>query len=258
MNDQAKDKLLETIRKLMAKANGTENEAEAQAFANKAQALLAEHNLSMSDVKKEHRKEDDVIVEDNSMLTDSLPWRRSLATAVAQMYFCRYFYSFVKRASHRKNGYIRYDAHAFVGAKHNVEVAKIMFSYLNDTVDRLADEATKKYPNPDKSSYRTSFRSACATRVHHRILQRIAEAKKGGVVKTASGTNLPALMSLYEQTSKQIEQFMAQKHPHMKQSRRTTLSNLAGINDGRAAGDRVGLDTQLGGTKAASHLIGAR
>jgi len=247
------EKVLAKVKKLLALSKSP-NEAEALSAANKAQALLAEYNLSLSMVENIGEPEEFII--DQGTKTDSLPWRRAIANAVAQMYFCKYYFQYLKVPTPtRACGYIRYDIHNFAGARHNIDVAKSMFEYLNGTVDRLAKEGAGKVPTHEKSAYITSFRGACANRLYARIMERIAEAKRGGVVKTESGSNLPALANLYESTSRQLTAFINKEVGGLRSHKRTTsLNHGQGAMDGRDAGNRIGLDKQVG-RSSAGHLL---
>jgi len=244
----SKDKLIAKIKKLMA-LTSSPNEHEAALAAEKMQAILAEHNLSMTDVKAA-KEGFDGIKTDGDLRTNSFPWRRSLANAVAQMYFCKYFF-----VTHRKpggNARSGHDSHHFVGASHNIEVAKMMFGYLNETVDRLAREGAKAHPE-NRSGYITSFTNACAGRLVTRIYDRI-EAAKRGEVKNEAGKSM-ALVVLYTETEKQLQAYLDDRHGPMKsRPSRARLTNMAGTLDGRAAGDKIGLDQQVANNNAARRI----
>ena len=248
------EKLIEKIRKLLALAESP-NEYEAQLAAEKAQALLAEHNLSMSQISD--RRSEDEFEMDGELMTLSRPWRRRMAGAVARMYFCKYFYEFVYQdAPNRSCGYIRYDKHCFVGARHNVEIAKIMFEYLESAVERMASEGARTVPSRERSRYVTSFRYGAVGRVTARIYERIEEAKRGGMIKTESGTTLPALASLYDRTQRELEKWVNIHLGELSRSRSTTPGTHGeGYRDGKAAGDKIGLDAQVQGGKMPGHLL---
>lgn len=255
MNDtEDRAKLIAKIKKLMALSTSP-NENEAARAAEKVQALLAEYNLSMSDVQS--TAEDDKIKIFPALKTSSVPWRRALAAQVAQLYFCDYFYTFVKQpTTSRSCGYIRYDLHNFVGAKHNVDVAVLMFTYLTDTVDRLARDGSLSVPIKERTAYMTSFKHTCALRLCRRINERYEAAKAGSPIKSeTTGTNLPALTSLYESNQKALELFKEKALPNLKTSKnRGKITNARGAADGRAAGDKISLDTQITGGKRAALL----
>lgn len=247
MTDNERDKVIDKVRKLMGMATSA-NEAEAAAFAEKAQALLAEHNLSMSEIAASEKPDDGDFEMDSDLETDSRPWRRSLATMTAKMFFCQYFYThkYIPTKT-RKCGYVRKDIHTFVGAPHNIVVAKLMYQYLTATIVRLSDEGAKKYEPKQRTAFRTSFQHSCADRLAQRIANRIAAAKKGQVVSETTGTNLPALLSLYDQSEKSVNAFMEKELGRALSvgGRTGKITSQEGAAAGRAAGDKIGLDDQI-------------
>jgi Protein of unknown function (DUF2786) len=242
--------IAEKIRKLLALATSP-NEHEAMAATAKAQALLAEHNLSMSDVKMATDKGDGFVLE-KEMGSDSTPWRRRIAAAVAEMYFCKYFFQYEKKwTSQRKTGYIRYDWHTFVGVPHNVSVTKIMFSYLSGTVERLATEGSKSVPMRERSRYATAFKAACTLRLTHRIHERIEAAKRGEIKSESTGRNLPALLNTYLAVQSKLTTYINENVGELRTKKaRITMSHAQGAADGSRAGDSIGLDQQVGGNNA--------
>jgi hypothetical protein len=247
MSKDEREKLILKIKRLVAVANSKgATEEEAATFAEKAQVMLAEYNLSMSDVEQQVDVDDtDVsIVINADLTTNSYPWRRPLASAVAEMYFCKYFYT----TRHYPSAH---DQHSFLGTAQNVLVAKMMFKYLIDTVDRLAKEGALLQPAQERSPYRTSFRAECVRRLIIRIGDRIEQAKRGEVKSEETGRNLPALLNLYEKSNTQLTAYMKQQFPRMRHTTSRLNSGLhsKGYEDGRAAGNKIGLDQQVGGNK---------
>lgn len=239
MTENERAKLLDRIRKLLA-LSASSNENEAAMAAEKAQAMLAEHNLSMHDVKASDGDDmmKDVII-DNTIVTSSHPWRRPLGQAVARLYFCTYYYSIQQGKS--------INIHSFVGADHNVMVAVVMFKYLLETIDRLARKGAATVPKSQQSPYRVAFRSACCVRLCHRINDRINAAKRGEIVGV-SGKAL-VLASLYDRTQHMLDKFLAQNVGKMKQGRNhlATTIHAKGGADGYQAGDKIGIDDQVAG-----------
>lgn len=243
-NKEERDKLFDKIRKLMALSTSP-NENEAAAAAAKVQAILAEHNLAMGDVTSASLKKD--IKRDAIETSDSFPWRRIIGGATAALYFCKYVYWI----QHPRPG-IRTDVHTFFGAPHNLEVAKMMFSYLIQTVERLAVEAAAKYTGGSRASFKTSFKNACADRLSSRMWVMMDEAKKGKAqASSGTGTNLPALASLYEQTALVLKDFLDELFEGALKSKpqKSVSKDLAGRIAGYKAGNEIGLDPQLGGNK---------
>lgn len=245
MKKEDKAKLLDRVRKLIALSTSP-NENEAALAAEKAQALLAEHKLSMDEVLKE----DSTPVElyhDHTERTDSRPWRRVIGMWCAKMYFTQYYFSFKKELSAtRGNGYIRYDVHNFVGQEQDVLVAKMLFLYLSATVEQLATKNALRQPVKKRASYRTSFLHGCAQRLSARIHERI-EAAKRGEIKTEAGKNLPALLDLYQTAEERNNAYLKKQMGRALAThrRRGKLNNIDGALDGREAADRISLDKQL-------------
>jgi hypothetical protein len=245
------EKALERVRKLLALAGNNSNEHEAAAAAERAHAMLAEHNLTIGDVRTSGEA-DTEFVEDDDLVTTSQPWRRPLGTMVARMFFCEYLYD--KLPLHR-------DRHSFIGQRHNVEVAKMFFTYLHMTVQRLAQDGALKRAPKARSAYRTEFRRTCSQRLCSRIYQRIEAAKRGQVPKEGGGGNLPALLDVYENTQKQLKAWVFEQYgekgvtPVSSRQVATKIRDDEAALEGRKAGDAIGLDSQLGQDKP-SGLIG--
>jgi len=241
MTQDDKDKVISKIQKLLALAESA-NEHEAALAAERAQAILAQHNLSLDEIKSV-REGDADIVEDASTMTKSYPWRRSIAVRVAELYFCKYFYRTIR--NYRGNARSGHDLHCFVGSKQNIAVAKVMFAYLEVTVGRLARQAASTVPAEHRASFVTSFTNACAGRLCIRIKKRIEAAKRDGI-QGEGGNNLPALASLYDRVDLRLSQYLDDHYPDMKETpNRAKMYNIQGAIAGAAAGDRIGLDQQV-------------
>lgn len=245
------DAILKRIKALLGMSRGNANEHEAALFAQKAQEMLTEYNLSLSDVENHS---DSKVIEDGDLMTSSSnPWRRSLGLAIARLYFCDYYWQHVYvDTPRRKRGYVRGDKHNFIGLTHNVVVAKEMFVYLVDTVERLAKESRRA--KRERSAYENAFRFGCAKRLEDRIWERFNEltAPPVGLI---TKSNVPAL---YKGMAAEVSAYMEKHHTDLtvvdKYAGR--LASVEGVIDGNAAGDKVSLDTQLQATKPKQ--IGAR
>lgn len=245
-NDQERAKLIDKVRKLLALSQSP-NEHEAMLAAEKAQALLAEHNLSMSELEQ-REKRDVEFVEDSDMVTRDVPYFRSIMQGCAKMYFCGYFFQRGaaredKRGIHkgpRHNG-VR---HFLIGEKQNVVVAQLMATYLIATVRRLASQGAHDVPENERNSYKNSFKNAAAARLCRRMYQRAEQARNQGI-QSSTGTTLPALRSMYDR----IDDYLAAYFNRVKVksvSTKVKPTHWKGWNDGREAGDSISLDTQVG------------
>jgi hypothetical protein len=257
MTELKRNKLIDKLRKLLALADPTRGatEAEAASAMAKVQSLLAEHNLSLSDL--ETGPQGPRIREDKELRTDSRPWRRALAISVARLYFCDHFYSFHKEWTNKRScGYIRYDVHHFIGEEHNVLVAKMMFLYLIGTIDALATSGSMKLAPKDRTPYVTSFQHSCSARLCVRIMQLIEDARKGRT-KDESGRNLPVLASLYDQAAAANKAFLDQSTPGLKEvvNKRSKINSALGVVEGHAAGNTISLNNNQVGSGTKTHLL---
>lgn len=118
------DAIIKKIAALIAKANGTDNEHETEAFEAKARELMAKYNISESDLdtdKIAHKDADFIISAD-------LIWQNRLVWAVA-----RYFNTIaVQRREYRKVYF------TIVGRDGDRATVSVMFPYLLKEVRRVA------------------------------------------------------------------------------------------------------------------------
>lgn len=253
LNLETQAAVIEKIRKLLALSKSP-NENEAMAAASKAQALLTQHNLLMSEVVKDKSLAGTIKL-DASCMTKSRPWIRVIAVGISRLYFCTYFYTHVNVDSRtRASGYERKDRHTFVGEEHNIAVARSMFEYLCKTVERLANQGALTVNRDQRSGYKTSFRTSCANTISSRLWEMYREAcSPNGVV---SGSNLP-VVNLYDQAEKQAQAFLKSKGIRLTvQKKRSRITNLFGASDGKEAGAKVSLHGQVAGASTSSkHLI---
>lgn len=252
--------ILKRIQALLAMSRGNANENEAAVAAAKAQELLAKYNLELADVEK--RDVRGKVIEDGDLMTSSSnPWRRDLAYACARLYFCDYWWTHKKfYSASRKTGYIRGDQHNFIGLPHNVVVAKEMFVYLVDTVERLAKEsrrAGQKRGDPIDGTwnmYEHAFRHGCAMRLVGRIWQKYKEQTEppaGLLVKS----NLPVL---YKGLEAEVQEFVkANRSDLVVRKPRGKQSSVAGVRDGNRAAEKISLDTQIGTESPVKQIGGA-
>jgi hypothetical protein len=124
------EKLKRKIAALLAKAGGTDNQIEAEAFAAKAQALLTEHQLEIGDVVKTDPIERTVIFVGPKTKKD---WHGLLPNAIAKYYGC-------KCVAFHEQGIIAYTA---VGRESGRVMAAEMFPFLLEQVRLKALEYQK-------------------------------------------------------------------------------------------------------------------
>lgn len=246
-----KETIIDRVRKLLALAESP-NENEAMAAAEKAQALLAQYNIEMSEVQQGGSDYDFRYV---GKYTNSEPWRRVIACNLAPLYFCEYYWSYNKvETTSRRCGYKRYDNHTFVGRQHNLEVIVAMFDYLIKAVERMEGEAwvevKARKQSLSRSSFYRSFVNACAARLANRLALRRLDIMGEPQGLSHEKNTLPAL---YNDELSRINEFIG---PGLKtKDLAMSYNNYEGMRAGHNAADSIGLDTQLT-ARSNAHLLG--
>jgi hypothetical protein len=234
MTDE-KAKMADKVRKLLAKAHGTDSEAEAAAFAAKAHSLMAEHMLSMTDLEQAEEKLQG-LVHDKLYTKYDDAWRRILASAVAKYYLC---------GMYRWPG----QAYVFVGRKDRAEVARLMYDYLQQNGVRLSKDYAKRTGDKRRHDFEKGYGLGLAKR-----LRELTEAAmKPAPAKT--GTNLPAL---YQTALVEVQQEFAGMKMKTTASRAVTFRSSDAYSSGREASKTVNLNDQVGARASTASRIGAK
>jgi len=155
----------EKIKKLleMTQANGA-TEAEAAVAMEKAQKLLADHNLSEAEIlgvkiDNNYREQGDFL---------AFAWAKNIAESVGMLYDCRYH----TRRSEKKNHF----SSVFIGRQGNAETAKLITEFVVKTVLKLSRQAQKEAGADNR--FATDFQHGCAARVSETALKLWREANK--------------------------------------------------------------------------------
>lgn len=238
--------VVDKIRKLLAMAENSPNEAEAALFAEKAAELLAAHNLSMTDIRDEEKGE---ISEHHWKVMYLDPWRRRLIRASAQLYFCdTLLQKWWDKESHQLRPGI-----VIVGRPHNVFISKEMSNYLISTTLRLAGEYAKKHVNERYTERKTrlAFERGCGEKLAWRLGELRKAKSSGMVIKTPSGNpgNLPALYTQEAELTKSYIDALGLKNAKIRGSDLSTIHSGAGMK----AANAISLEPQL--TTKVTHLL---
>lgn len=230
------DAIVSKITKLLQLAGNNSSEAEADAALTKAHQLLAEHNLSLDDVKPQQQNKAEVfeeIITEDQQLSSGL-WRRNLAFSVADLHFCKML------AVAAQNKVI------WIGTKTNITVGKSIFAYLQNTIIRLAKrEITWNLAaasTAEKTRWKSQFCEGCVLRLRSRISALLAETKNDTLTISARGNTLPAIL---DQNEKRIDSFMAVKFTNIRQGRRRVHRSSDALNAGYKAGGEISLNRQI-------------
>lgn len=226
--EQPSEKVLDRIKKLLALASNNPNPNEAEIAMKRAHALLAQYNLSASDLEKDR---DDKYQRTDWILKQSGPWARRCAQYIAKLYFCKYYYI-------HQHG--RVDQHFVIGRETNVQTARMIIEYVLQTINQEAVTGGRINGTP----WRNSFRNAAAHIIRERCNRMIAESCRGETV--VEGTTLPVLFDLYKKEEQNAEQHLDGLGVKLKtKALRTKTSDYFGAQAGKAAGERVNLRPTL-------------
>ena len=244
---EEKESVLKRIQKLlqMSIENGA-SENEAMLAADKAQKLLQEHNLSISDLKDEDQVEP---MDSEDVEVDRDLWKGYIRNATAKLYFCK-TYTTMKLDKH----YRRVKVITFVGRKSNRMVATEMCKYFINTVDRLAAEEFREVPGSRASINKMShaFKQGCASRLQRRLLDRYNEIAPEYIPQG----NPDGLPILYKNEQMAITKWLEQKGIRLV-SRKQSMSirDRVAYSRGSEKANGIGLNTQVN-ARTKSRMLG--
>ena len=221
-------KIIERVSKLLNLAGNNPNENEAAAAIAKAHEILAEHNLTMSQVEAAGPKEAEIVrerLDTETNFTDN--YFRSLWGAVAKANYCYCFFS--------KNG--NRVTFTLIGRPVNIIVASQMAMYLCQTVKRLCSKSKG-------NEYMLSFRKGAVSR----LCERIREMN----LASSTGTSLVVYGENEIKESRKMIEGTVTIRPARKMASR--LVNAQAYIDGQIAGNKVSLNQQMEGGPQAPAL----
>ena len=210
--------MIDKIRALLAHADSAQSigsEAEAKAFAAKAQELLLEHKLTMTDVQIAALADDDPVGEGEVDLAEmvrglstnssEVAWMRLLTCSIIDAHFCTKL-----RRSGTKTITI-------VGRASDRAVAEYLISVLVPAGERLATaysrrvcKEARELGNPRPYQPKRSFAAGFAYQIHLRLTEIREEAlAKGG----------RHALVVFNDAEEAVKDYLADEYPGMKQSK---------------------------------------
>jgi hypothetical protein len=218
----ANEAIIEKIKKLFALSNSP-SEAEALLAMEKANHLLKEYNLSISDIKEDNRFS--LIEEAYSSCQKERTWRTVLIQIVCKANFCTLVqYNFYKKKEFH-----------IVGKKHNIVVAKEMIAYLESAIERISKEVS--------GTYRNSFKLGIVSR----LAERFKEIEK---------RDEPESKALVVQEFSAIKQYLSEQN-FTNQVVTYRPSNSSAYYQGLEAGSQISLNSQVSSNSNTYVGIGA-
>lgn len=240
------EKLVRTIQALMAKARDPSvTEAEAIAYSEKAQELLAKHNIAMADVSGAGAKVEDDMGGTSLQERWKSESRKQLLRAVCRFYMC-------EAIGPGRGGPKIW---TIVGRPVNVQVALDMTDYLISTTIRLSNQYGRA--NRGLGVNVIDFRRGCMARLAERLneMRREQQAKTPEYQPNGNPGNLPALF----RSEHEIARAWMKQHMNVSFGKTKSIKEGFDAANGRAAAEKIGLNTQVGGGRTSGRLmIGSR
>lgn len=274
MTNQQQDKLIDRLKKLLRLAKDTgATEAEAAAAMAKVHELLSQHNLDISQVDTKDKADEPVNGHRGRRTNKNNKWETDVYQGAAILNFCFYFLNHIHKGAWRLQ-------HCVVGKPINVLAAEILADYLLETINRMAKElplgpkgrfdeisGTVKMTQEraqwlvsgvSQAMFRHKFKQGMARRLGNRCIQLKVDREKTAT-KTSDGRNLPALFDAYAAAQREIDEWLEQAKLGLKSKTDRTDTGGAAFRLGQLAGEKVGLDHQLGTeTRASGYSLPAK
>jgi len=226
----SKETIVEKVRKLLALADGNQNENERKVAMQFAMDLLAKHNLDMVQVTDEKLE---IKIEEIAADFKLDPWIRTVLQAACELYYTEFFIS--SSWDWLLDKQIRFPV--FVGTAENIAVTVDMAAWLINSIRKESNLAFKDNFN------RRSFRLGAASRV----LRRTREMKAAEEV-AASSSGGSSLMVLRNQLELANEQYLESLNLQKFASRRSYLNKTA-YDVGVEYGDQLRLNQSAGNVR---------
>jgi len=226
--------VIEKIKKLLALADGNQNEHEREVAMQFAMDLLAKHNLSMSLL--EGTADVSICEVEGDFRND--PWIRHVLLAACKLYYTELYIS-------KRFDPIRWQTRAvpvFVGTAENIAVSMDVASWLLNSIRK---ESNRLY----KDEYeRRSFRSGAAIRILDRAHEMVEKEKRAG--ETTTGTGLVVLRNQLERAN---QDHLAKLNLRHRRSRRSCV-DIDAYTSGEDYGGRVRLNRRAAGEQSIARL----
>lgn len=159
------EKMIERIRKMLAKTTNNPSAEEAQTALLMAQELMAKHGLTMKDFEVAKQASKEVIQGEATDWTKLPWWYKKLSTILADNFRCYTFW--------RNSG--RHQKLIFMGVKEDVEVCQTLFNYsilfVTQQAVKLRKKARKEGNSTDglMNDYVSGFLSGLSDRYQEQV-----------------------------------------------------------------------------------------
>jgi Protein of unknown function (DUF2786) len=234
---------LETVRKLLAKADGAATPAEAEIYTAKAVELMARHGIDEA-LLAAARPERDAVA------TCRIPVRDPYSAGKARLLAWTASALRCRAVLHEAGGG-RVAAVTVLGfAADRARVELLYTSLLLQASSQLARQRPA-WAGESVAAYRRSWLHGFAVRVHQRLVEaeaRAAESAAGARAPSTAGPSAtgPSVALVLAERSARVDRAYAEEFPQIGRARRAQLSG-----SGYAAGAHAGAQADLGGRAVA-------
>lgn len=229
MSNEATNKIKARIMALLAKAKGTDNEHEAEAFLAKAMELMQQYQLDVSDMVDT----DDPILHHTglSQAESGHAWRWKLYSAVAQLYGCKSIHVDVGYRPGKGGKMTPWYEQRLVGRESAIITTDLMYPWIVEQVRKAAKDIAKVTGMSEQGQAKR-VAAALISRIH-----KIIRDQQATEPTTAAGRN--ALVVLNQVVAKYDELY-----PNAE-----TMKSRGSVTDGlaRKAAEGIGLHRQTSG-----------
>jgi hypothetical protein len=239
-----REKVIDLVRKLFAKAESAKeigSAEEAAAFASKANDLLLQHKLEMTELELEDEADTDPFgrVDQSVRAWGGVQqkWSAWLAVSLARAHFCEIVFD-VERVRWRRK---RTGTISLFGRQSDRQIAAFLIETLHREAKRLASAAVRG------GAHRPSFLWGFTDAVQQRLEDRLQHVKQQG--------GQYAVVRLQD-LNQQLEAYVADSYGPTRTARsRVSMVDTQSYAQGRAAGAAVGIGGISNGLQSASRLL---
>lgn len=226
------DKIIDKIRKIIAKADGTTHPSEAETFMAKAHAMLEAHNLSLLDLADATAADADEIGTTDDLVTvlKSSYWAKALTFSLAQYFGCRAV--LLTRGNHL--------AFCVTGR----ESARVTFELMHPYIMRQVRAQGRELSKTGKASSPSAGARAVGNALTDRVNFLIWEERKKEEARVESGCR--ALVPVDAVKAAEAERF-----PELRTVKSRPKTTTAAARD---AADRVSLSHQMTSDKKVARI----
>lgn len=224
-------RVLERVRALLAKAESTTFEAEAETFTAGAQSLMARHSIDAALLAATERTTAGPALRRIGVDNPYESPKVSLLSGIASANYSRAVWS-------KDLGHV-----TLIGHSEDLDAVETLFtSLLVQATTAMAQHGkqTDAYGRSRTAAFRRSFLMAFALRIRERLHQ-VADAEVAAVAEQRGESAGAELVPLLEERRDAVDDAVDEHFPHLRASRPTTVSDGEGWFSGQAAADRASL-----------------